>query len=379
MLQRFQGVLLLFHEPRLISAGAFVAVLLFVWILSKMFQASAARFLLGLGSALVVGVACCLAVTLERRGLATCLPARVLRALQEPLFELLGELIRRLAESLANFLRLGLLIAWELTDEQREEVLHEMDPTFRHYIIEQSLASLLPSPLRRLLMGRAAAAHSCAPRPNEHVGPTLAVPPREAGTWGSSLVRAAVNTASGSGETRPRITRKGSADNLLDIVRNIDSVARSSNPGADSSTIKRIMREKMMGKTAMAAEEFVTNAKAKVVETVDYGKEKVSEVRDGVGQALAHPRTKAAGWNGVVGGTVGGTTGAVGGTVTGSTIGAMVGVVPAVFTLGLSIPACAFVGGLVGGVSGATVLGGTGFCGGAAWGFLRYKAPEVDT
>merc|ERR1712232_953125 len=63
----------------------------------------------------------------------------------------------------------------------------------------------------------------------------------------------------------------------------------------------------------------------------------------------------------------------MGGMTAGAGIGAAVGVVPAIFTFGLSIPVCAFVGGAVGVCADTVVGGSTGLVGGGADGHYGYK------
>merc|ERR1712137_1150506 len=61
------------------------------------------------------------------------------------------------------------------------------------------------------------------------------------------------------------------------------------------------------------------------------------------------------------------------GMTAGAGIGAAVGVVPAIFTFGLSIPVCAFVGGAFGVCAGTVVGASTGLVGGGAVGHYSYK------
>merc|ERR1712232_481646 len=63
----------------------------------------------------------------------------------------------------------------------------------------------------------------------------------------------------------------------------------------------------------------------------------------------------------------------MGGMTAGAGMGAAVGVVPAIFTFGLSIPVCAFVGGAFGVCAGTVVGAGTGLVGGGAVGHYGYK------
>merc|ERR1712051_712405 len=62
--------------------------------------------------------------------------------------------------------------------------------------------------------------------------------------------------------------------------------------------------------------------------------------------------------------------------VAGGAVGAAVGVPAALFTFGLSIPACATVGAVVGGGTGATLCGATGLVGGGTVGYLGYAHKE---
>merc|ERR1712125_251203 len=73
----------------------------------------------------------------------------------------------------------------------------------------------------------------------------------------------------------------------------------------------------------------------------------------------------------------GGAGGAIG-LATGVVAGGVVGIVPALFTFGLSIPVCAFVGGGAGLCVGTAVGGTTGAVGGGAVGYGTYsKRAEI--
>merc|ERR1712125_296384 len=64
------------------------------------------------------------------------------------------------------------------------------------------------------------------------------------------------------------------------------------------------------------------------------------------------------------------------GMTTGSGIGAAVGVVPAVFTFGLSIPVCAFMGGACGLCAGVAVGGSAGLVGAGTLGYYGYERSD---
>mmetsp|Transcript_71192 Transcript_71192/g.204144 ORF Transcript_71192/g.204144 Transcript_71192/m.204144 type:complete len:292 (+) Transcript_71192:3-878(+) len=281
-----------------------------------------------------------------------------------------------------------MLAFMELDDEQRKEILTGMDPTFRHFMFQQPFALLLPWPLRRLLMGRAAATVTMSPgrtkAPSSSQLPSVCEKKLEQNT--AALLRGFRPTRSFSAERSessvteercaPPLQRKCTVDNLLEVVRGMEGVARTSKAAADMSVLERIFTEKMMGKTVLAARQLVGSAQAKAFETFEYSKEKVCDIGEGVREAACDPRTQVAAASAVGGAVALGSGGAATGLVSGGVIGAVCGLVPAIFTFGLSIPIGAAIGGGVGCATGATVAGTAGFLGGGTVGYHAYGSSQ---
>lgn len=77
------------------------------------------------------------------------------------------------------------------------------------------------------------------------------------------------------------------------------------------------------------------------------------------------------------GAVVMGAGGAATGLTIGGALGALVGVVPAIFTLGLSIPVCSAIGGSIGFAAGTACGGAAGFVSGGAVGYSAYTRRET--
>jgi len=176
---------------------------------------------------------------------------------------------------------------------------------------------------------------------------------------------------------QPLLPRKSTTDNLLDIVRGMEGVARTSGAHQDVSVLERILTEKMMGKTVSAARSVLSSAQAQALDALKYSTDKVSELGEGVREVVHDPRAQVTAASAVGGAVAMGTGGAATGLVSGGLLGAACGLVPAVFTFGLSIPIGAAVGGGVGLCAGATMAGTAGLVGGGALGYKTYGKEEA--
>lgn len=262
-----------------------------------------------------------------------------------------------------------------------------MDPMFRHNVFQLPFALLLPWPLRRLLFGRHAGEELRYKRGNgrhsaqgasETPRPTTI--PEQTQLSPNSEREFAADTPSSFPTTpctRSKLHKKSSADNLLDVVRGMDGIARTSAEAtADISGLERILTEKMMGKTATAARQLVGSAQAGAYQSYEYSKAKVSEIGDGLREVAHNPRSQVTAVSAVGGAVALGTGGGATGMLSGGAIGAACGLVPAVFTFGLSIPVCAAVGSSIGLCTGAAVAGTAGFLGGGTVGYHAYGSNE---
>jgi len=115
----------------------------------------------------------------------------------------------------------------------------------------------------------------------------------------------------------------------------------------------------------------VRTIQTKTIEAKDQARKKVSDFSTETRKVVCSPEFKVTAASAAGGCVVGGTTGFA----TGATFGAAIGVVPALFTLGLSIP----VGAVIGGGIGATTGGSVGFGAGGAVGYGAYtKRKEIQ-
>lgn len=340
----------------------------------------------------VVCVQVRLLLLVEREGLLAVLPRLVASALHRPAFELLGSLINAAAVTACNLLQVAMLVCMELDEEQRKEILAGMDPKFRYRVFQQPFVLLLPWPLRRLLLGRGAASLS-----KQVSGPGSSAPGSVMTADASAptaMLRSAMKPAlwrqrkpelgaagaeSCSGKLAgapPALQRKGTADSLLDLVRGVECIVRSSGAAEDTSVLERILTEKMMGRTVSAARSLATSAQAQAIETFKQGQAKVAEIGEGVRDVVSNPRAQATTVSAVGGAVALGTGGGATGLVSGGLIGAACGLVPAVFTFGLSIPIGAAIGSGMGAGIGTTFGGAAGFISGGALGYKAYGSHQ---
>jgi len=331
------------------------------------------------------------ALLVEREGLVALLPCFATSVLHHPLFELLGSMINAAAVTACNFLRVAMLACMELDEEQRKEILTGMDPKFRHRVFQEPFWLLLPWPLRRILFGRTAALSSRLADGSRSAPITSAT--AHAYTLSSCQhstkppIRRSTMPESGalSGESciksprsQPSLQRKGTADSLLELVRGMEGIARTSGATEDVSVLERILTEKMMGRTVWAARSLASSAQAQAVKTLKYSHAKVSEIGESVREVAGDPRARVTAASAVGGAVALGTSGGSVGLVSGGLLGAACGLVPAVFTFGLSIPVGAAIGSGVGCGIGVTLGSTSGFVGGGTLGYKLYGRESKD-
>jgi len=117
---------------------------------------------------------------------------------------------------------------------------------------------------------------------------------------------------------------------------------------------------------------------AQIQSAISITKTKVSVLTASSKQVAQDPKAQATAAGATVGGVALGGAGGVAGLATGVVAGGFVGIVPALFTFGLSIPVCAFVGGGAGLFVGTAVGSTTGAVGGGAVGYGAYsKRAEI--
>lgn len=379
----------LVQEPWLVAAFMFFCVGLMCWGCAFL------RLQLQPWVPLLMSALLCIsirfALLVEREGLVALLPCFVTSVLHRPLFELLGSIINAAAVTACNLLRVAMLACMELDDEQRMEILTGMDPKFRHCVFQEPFGLLLPWWLRRILFGRTAILSSKVVNGSKSA-PTAS---GAANAYGSStfpssamssirrlkIPENSVMSAEGcskSSQVQPALQRKGTADSLLELVRGMEGIARTSGATEDVSVLERILTEKMMGRTVWAARSLASSAQAQAFKTLRYSQEKVSEIGEGVREVVSDPRAKVTAASAVGGAVAVGTTGGSVGLVSGGLLGAACGLVPAVFTFGLSIPVGAAIGSTVGLGVGATLGGTSGFVGGGTLGYKIYGREESN-
>merc|ERR1719215_462648 len=168
-----------------------------------------------------------------------------------------------------------------------------MDPQLRVYVFHQPFAFMLPYPVRRILLGRAAGSAE------------EAVKIDEAATSAAEIVRKAPRRNSGrfnedgelAGEdvSISESRREGRTDNLIELVRGMEGVAKTTKASRDISSMERIITQKVLFNTqAFAARTLATSAKANVMGTVSYTKNKVAEIGGEVREAVSDQETRAA-------------------------------------------------------------------------------------
>lgn len=364
--------------------------------------------------ALATGVLAWIALHVELDGLLNYLPLSVHRKLDGSLFDLVSAVINFIAVVSCNLMRIIMLACFQLTEEQRMELLADMDPTFRKYFFQRTVMQLLPPPIQQLLVGRSstgsssgASSRSSSGKPARRkkaetggtrspgsaaAGSSQAMPPaagptpeeedrgeqdgeEERESAPCTRIQPTLSSASmdsnAEDDLQLNVQRRSSTDSLLDIVRGIDAVARNSQNAMDVSKLERIITEKTLGKGFVTVGDVVNGVQTKAYNVYDSTRKTVETVCN-------DPRTQASASGAIGGAKTGCVAGAKTCGVIGGTIGGLVGIIPAVFTFGLSIPIGAAIGTVVGGATGAGVGTSAGAVGGGIWGFTHPEA-RVDT
>lgn len=131
------------------------------------------------------------------------------------------------------------------------------------------------------------------------------------------------------------------------------------------------------GAAALAKEKIAAisdGAQALTAQICSFTNEKKSQIAS----AASDPRVQVAAASGAGGAVVVGTGGAGVGLLAGGTVGVALGIVPAVFTLGLSIPVFGAIGAGCGAAAGGAVGGAVGFTGAGTIGYHAYaKRTEI--
>merc|ERR1711953_1018669 len=137
---------------------------------------------------------------------------------------------------------------------------------------------------------------------------------------------------------------------------------------SSGATAKAIDKKQQVQSAIMTC---VRSIRKKTTEAKNQALKKASDFSTETKKVVSTPTFKVTAASAAGGCVVGGTTGFA----TGATVGAAIGVVPALFTLGLSIP----VGAVIGGGIGATTGGSIGFGAGGAVGYGAYsKRKEIQ-
>eukprot|EP00747_Dinoflagellata_sp_TGD_P145416 gnl/TRDRNA2_/TRDRNA2_176586_c0_seq3.p1 gnl/TRDRNA2_/TRDRNA2_176586_c0~~gnl/TRDRNA2_/TRDRNA2_176586_c0_seq3.p1 ORF type:complete len:574 (+),score=134.02 gnl/TRDRNA2_/TRDRNA2_176586_c0_seq3:170-1891(+) len=168
-------------------------------------------------------------------------------------------------------------------------------------------------------------------------------------------------------KTKALCTAEGASPRTVDGVKLMKTSTHSVITSASSSVIAKYesVRESAIWGThliMMKAENFKSNI------AMQTGK-----LRSDTHEIITAPKFKAIAGSAAGGAVVGGTTGGATGTVAGGAMGAAVGVIPALFTVGLSIPVGAAIGGGIGLFAGTATGGSVGAVCGGAVGYNRYK------
>mmetsp|Transcript_84824 Transcript_84824/g.245091 ORF Transcript_84824/g.245091 Transcript_84824/m.245091 type:complete len:380 (+) Transcript_84824:52-1191(+) len=358
------------QEPFLIAAGMFTGTALLCWSGALLRQ----QPWLPLIMAAVACIFVRMAVLVERRGVLAFMPRSATLALRMPLFEILGYIINSAAIVACNLLRVAMLACMELDDHQKQELLTGMDPRFRRYVFQMPFGHTLPWRLRRLLYGRECGKPASEVKAKGKI-PESSMPSETKLTPRRRTATCSPDTPSSS--SMPHLQRRPTAESLLDLVNTIESVAHASEAANHVSALEKFLQKKVMSSTMFAARSLASSAQAQVLESLDYGCSKVTELGEGVRDALSSPRNQITAASAAGGAVMVGTGAGAAGMVSGGLLGAACGLVPAVFTFGLSIPIGAVIGGGLGLVSGATLGGTAGLVGGGAIGYHAYGVDDA--
>mmetsp|Transcript_12286 Transcript_12286/g.28733 ORF Transcript_12286/g.28733 Transcript_12286/m.28733 type:complete len:548 (+) Transcript_12286:106-1749(+) len=347
---------------------------------------------------------------LERGGLLSLLPQALVKLLTRPLFELVRVLAVRAVYLSCNMLHVVLLACFNLTEQQRRDLLEGMDPAFRKIVFQGSLLQSLPSFAQRLLLGRQGFAeslsHEVANEASAETGPILliaqqcgAAQPRQRRQQQRSGASSTVTASSSEGgyasdeHTASDEGNDGQADataggpSLSLVPRRASATCTSTATAAQLvegsvakmegfmqatvtvSTVNHLLREQAQASAVCAARVVGGGVAGQVAETYRYSRTCFSRLREGIAGVASTPQAQVALLSACGGAVLLGTGGAATGFVSGGLLGAAFGVVPAVFTFGLSIPIGTALGAGAGLCLGTALGGAAGFVSGGVAGF----------
>jgi len=311
-------------------------------------------------------------VAAQGDGLLGILPEAVKLKLRKPLFEILHPVVVEITLLLCNLGRLVMLLLFDLSEQQRKELLEGLDPKFRYNVFQRPVVGILPWPVQRVLLGR--------PSREEQPDSPRGFSTQKAKGVGEetcsmpSTMETDVEPSEASFDSGCR--RSKSFDEVMSLFKSVEEAARGPQQRG-SAALQWILTEKVAGTAAGTAASALKRGGRATVESAramaSSASAQVSEFGDGVREVMASERTQVMAVSAVGGAVALGAGSGATGLVSGGVIGAVLGVAPALFTFGLSIPVGAAIGAGTGLCVGATVGGAAGGIGGGAAGFRLYQ------
>mmetsp|Transcript_5861 Transcript_5861/g.12858 ORF Transcript_5861/g.12858 Transcript_5861/m.12858 type:complete len:338 (+) Transcript_5861:105-1118(+) len=187
-------------------------------------------------------------------GLLHFMPAPVVALFDHSVFELLHLANRRIVLPLFDWLRLILLVGFELNEEDRRQILNEMNREFREDVFQRPALRVLPVVVQQVLLGRhwqpAPEARNVdselAPTGDQQFGDAL-----EEVTEDDELtaIEEKVGELSALNESPKRQLRErhNSIDQLQNILRRAEAASRAS---VDSCIVQKVLTEKLSDQAA---------------------------------------------------------------------------------------------------------------------------------
>ncbi|CAE8616902.1 unnamed protein product, partial [Polarella glacialis] len=194
-------------------------------------------------------------------GLLELMPSTVGRLLNLSPFELLDVLNTTIVMPMYDCIRVFLLVAVDLEEQEREEILLEMSPQFRQNVFQRSVLQLLPRFLQGFLLGtrRSPPSPEGAPASQDQEERQSETPPfakeeRIFNTARSAACPEENRSGDSSAEAREEASkfpptgrrrlaqRSQSVDNLMDIIRSAEGASRRTK---ESYVVQKILAQKV--------------------------------------------------------------------------------------------------------------------------------------
>lgn len=221
----------------------------FPWLLRVAFYAHVTMVFFGLALYLIVtDLVRQLRARLKQMSVAQLAPGKA-GLLSRPLYEVLVELNVSVMQPIVNFVRLLVLVFYDLRDKDRSMLLEEMSPEFREGVFQKPAVMMFPWWLQRFILG----AGVPPPRASDPASfnkeacaeaSSRVVPVEDectAASSSSSTIGSSGGSSASTAATLPPVTQSVAVDDALQIIKSAEDAAYSSRETPDASVVPQIL------------------------------------------------------------------------------------------------------------------------------------------